>query len=233
MKQKFLLTLILTTLSLIILTLFYEIYYNKSINTFSTQTNKKNIFIDVGHGGFDPGFVTKNGGKEIYEKDVNLEIAKKLNYHLINANATVHINRTEDVSLAAKKKDDMWLRKLQVLSEDYDLSLSIHQNSYSNSSVRGAQVFYHKGSDNAKLLAESIQELLNKYINAKPKDAKANSTYYLFKNNYQPFVIIECGFLSNPTERNNLLNEDYQNKLSYIITRGVENYLQAINSDVQ
>ena len=103
--------------------------------------------------------------------------------------------------------------------------VSLHQNSFAQESVHGAQSFYYQRSENSKRLSESIQEELNKGINTeKAKKAKPNDSYYMLINSKCPGVIVECGFLSNHTEANQLLDEDYQKKLAEILCRGIQNY---------
>jgi len=75
-------------------------------------------------------------------------------------------------------------------------------------------------------LADTIQDSL--IANVDPDNhrvAKANESYYLLKKTPTPTVIVECGFLSNPTEADLLLTDDYQNKLVNAIYIGIQNYL--------
>ena len=104
--------------------------------------------------------------------------------------------------------------------------MSIHQNSFSSPEVRGAQVFYYGQSEASKELAELVQASLIK--RADPENhrrAKANESYYLLKRTVSPTIIVECGFLSNPTEAALLTSEDYQNRLVWAIHMGVLEFL--------
>ena len=105
-------------------------------------------------------------------------------------------------------------------------TVSLHQNSYPSPEVCGAQVFYFGQSQDGKKLADTIQDSL--IANVDPDNhrvAKANESYYLLKKTPTPTVIVECGFLSNPTEADLLLTDDYQNKLVNAIYIGIQNYL--------
>ena len=106
--------------------------------------------------------------------------------------------------------------------------ISIHQNSYHSSKVRGAQVFYYKESKSGRLLAEKIQASLVKELSEgnKGRVEKANDNYYLIMNVKSPAVIVECGFLSNPEESKLLTDESYQDKIVKAIVEGIRDYLQ-------
>ena len=108
-----------------------------------------------------------------------------------------------------------------------DIVVSIHQNSYQDSSVCGPQVFYYEDSVRGKNLAEFIQEELNLGLNVKrPRVAKGNKTYYLLKRSESVLNIVECGFLTNPEEAGLLCKEEYQNKIVEAIVKGIEQYLK-------
>ena len=120
------------------------------------------VVIDAGHGGFDSGKVGVDG---TLEKDVNLLIAKKLEKLLQAADIHVVMTRTEDAGLYDetsdnKKRQDMTNRIKLINEANPACIVSIHQNSYPEESVDGAQVFYYTGSDSGKLLAALIQQEL-------------------------------------------------------------------------
>lgn len=126
------------------------------------------------------------------------------------------MTRTDDRNLADanatnEKISDMKQRVAKMNSEQPDAVISIHQNSYTDSSVKGAQVFYYEGSKEGKMLAELLQKSL--IDNVDPQNhrvAKANSGYYILKNTSAPTVIVECGFLSNPEEESLLISAAYR-----------------------
>ena len=92
--------------------------------------------------------------------------------------------------------------------------------------MKGAQVFYYGQSQEGKELAEVLQKSLVAELDKENhRTAKANESYYLLKKTPTPTVIVECGFLSNPTEADLLLTDDYQNKLVNAIYIGIQNYL--------
>ena len=193
----------------------------------SVQKARYCICIDSGHGGNDPGKIGVAGTKE---KEVNLAIALKLKKSLEKQNIRVVMTRTDDRNLADanatnEKTSDMKNRVAKMDSEQPDAVISIHQNSYTNSSAKGAQVFYYSESKEGKVLAEILQKSLIEH--ADPENhrmAKANTSYYILKNTAAPTVIVECGFLSNPTEEKKLLEDDYQNRLAWGIYNGIIDY---------
>ena len=87
--------------------------------------SNKIILIDAGHGGWDPG---KIAGKNIFEKDINLSIAIKLQEYLEQSGAFVFMTRTTDTALRNKKMSDMRNRKEISNQTKADMMLSIHQN---------------------------------------------------------------------------------------------------------
>ena len=193
----------------------------------SVQKAQYCICIDSGHGGNDPGKIGVAGTKE---KEVNLAIALKLKKSLEKQNIRVVMTRTDDRNLADanvknEKTSDMKNRVAKMDSEQPDAVVSIHQNSYTDSSAKGAQVFYYSESKEGKELAEILQKSLIE--NADPENhrmAKANMSYYILKNTAAPTVIVECGFLSNPAEEKKLLEDDYQNRLAWGIYNGIIDY---------
>ncbi len=187
--------------------------------------DEKTVYIDVGHGGFDPGFVKKVSGKEIYEKDVNLAIALLLDKQLQDKGYNTIINRTEDKALSSTKNQDMRNRVYLINSSSADISVSIHQNSFTNSSVSGAQVFFHTRSEEGKKLALAIQSSIKEKASwSNKKDISPNDDYYLLRKTTPPSVIVECGFLSNSNDLKKLTNPEYQNIMAEAIALGIDNY---------
>ena len=134
------------------------------------------------------------------------------------------MTREEDKGLYEKdsrnqKAQDMQCRIAMIKKYRPVLCISVHQNSYQDSSVCGPQVFYYEDSVRGKNLAEFIQEELNLGL-------KVNKTYYLLKRSESVLNIVECGFLTNPEEAGLLCKEEYQNKIVEAIVKGIEQYLK-------
>lgn len=104
-----------------------------------------------------------------------------------------------------KKRADMAKRVSIMNGCDADVVVSIHQNSYTDATSRGAQVFYQATSESGKQLATKIQETLKRDVAPdNRRQIKANADYYLLKNTTSTMVIVECGFLSNLQEAKQL-----------------------------
>ena len=196
----------------------------------SVQKAEYCICVDSGHGGNDPGKIGVGGTKE---KEVNLAIALKLKKSLEKENIRVVMTRTDDRNLADanatnEKTSDMKNRVAKMDSEQPDAVVSIHQNSYTDSSAKGAQVFYYSESKEGKELAEILQKNLIEIADQENnRVAKANTSYYILKNTSAPTVIVECGFLSNPEEEVLLNTAKYQDKLVEALQKGICEYLNA------
>lgn len=185
------------------------------------------VVLDPGHGGKDPG---KVGADEELEKDINLAISLKVREKLEEDGMEVVMTREEDVMLSDGDADNKKLedlnRRIGIINEQQPaIAVSIHQNSYSDPAVRGAQVFYFTHSDKGKQAAEALQKELLEFDQENTRDIKANDTYYLLKKTEVPTVIVECGFLSCPGEAELLTDEAYQEELAGAIAKGIESWV--------
>ncbi len=197
-------------------------YYDENIAVSVMPVDKKCIILDPGHGGFDPGKVASDG---VTEKTINLAIAEKLQGFLEQGGAIVMATRTEDSSLSQSKRADLKCRADMANGKNADMFISIHQNSFPQPGAKGAQVFYYKGSQEGKRLAESIQARLREVVDMNnTRAAKSNTAYYVLKEIKIPSVIVECGFLSNGVEHDKLMSSEYQEKLAWAIYMGILDY---------
>lgn len=196
------------------------------------EGKKPCVVIDAGHGGADPGKVGINGA---LEKDINLEIARKLKIFLEQEDIEVILTRDSDTGLydenASNKKVQDMKRRVEIIETSKPvMTVSIHQNSYHEEYVHGAQTFYYANSEQSKLLAEKIQQLLLEEIDGdNTRAAKSNDSYYLLKKTSTPIVIVECGFLSNSEEAEKLTSDYYQEKLAWAIHLAILQYINGQN----
>lgn len=202
------------------------------VNANSLRQRNLCVVIDAGHGGIDPGKIGVNGA---LEKDINLEIAFMVKRFLEASDVKVIMTREGDDGLydessSNKKVEDM-KRRIQLIDEAAPvLTVSIHQNSYEEEYVHGAQVFYYNGSKQSKALAERIQNQIMATVDPEnTRQIKANDSYYLLKKTGLPIVIVECGFLSNYAEAEKLSDREYQEKIAWAIHLGILQYLNNIN----
>ncbi len=187
------------------------------------------VVVDAGHGGIDPGKVGVNGE---LEKDINLQIANELKSQLEAMGLKVLLTRTVDGGLyqesdTNKKAADMKARCEFITKNEAVLVVSIHQNSFTDSSVNGAQVFYYTHSDKGKKLASCIREQIISIVDEdNNRPIKANDSYYMLIHTPCPTVIVECGFLSNYSEAEKLTDSSYQQCLAKAIANGVLDFLE-------
>lgn len=192
--------------------------------------NPNLIVIDAGHGADDGGKVGINGA---LEKDINLVIALRVKELLAAQGIEVVMTRDDDAGLYPKSGDNRKLRDMQkrvemINKESPALTVSIHQNSYTDERVSGAQTFYMTGSEEGKLAAEIMQQqMITTLAPEKERVAKENGSYYLLKHVESPIVIAECGFLSNAKEAEMLGDAEYQEKVAWAIHLGVLRYLNS------
>ena len=127
-----------------------------------------------------------------------------------------------------KKVQDMKNRCALINETQPDCVVSIHQNSYHEEYVTGAQVFYYGTSKEGERLAEILQEKLITHADPENhRQAKANESYYLLKKTGVPIVIVECGFLSNSAEAEKLCTPEYQDRVAWAIHMGILQYLNS------
>ncbi len=178
------------------------------------------IVIDPGHGGRDPG---KVGINNALEKDINLKIALKLKSLLEQNDIKIIMTREEDIGLYSetdsnKKNADLNARVELIKTSEADMAISIHQNSFGEEYVKGAQVFYHAQSAKGKRLAEIMQaQIIETIADGNHRKIKSNDNYYMLKKTECPFVIVECGYMSNNIEASLLINDEYQEKMAWSI----------------
>lgn len=198
------------------------------VNSGSVRVQQPCVVIDAGHGGEDPGKVGINGA---LEKDINLEIALLVKSYLEQNDVRVVLTRENEAGLndadASNKKVQDMKRRIALIEEAAPvLTVSIHQNSYPEEYVHGAQVFYYNGSTAGEKLADTIQKQMVKRLDPENKrQIKANDSYYLLKKTGTPIVIVECGFLSNRAEADLLCTENYQDRVAWAIHMGILQYL--------
>lgn len=187
------------------------------------------VVLDAGHGDPDPGKIGVHGEKE---REINLQIVKKLKKKLEKKGVQVILTRKTDQGLCDGNRPNFKVEDLQkrvevIHSAAPVCAVSIHQNSYGSEAVRGAQVFYYRDSPSGKELAETLQQALIDGLDPQNhRLAKGNVSYYLLKKTSVPLAIVECGFLSNPQEASLLTEENYQNKIADAVCEGILAYVE-------
>lgn len=229
------LIIIFSILFLIILSamLYFTFMANSSADGVMTKpVLKQTVIIDAGHGGDDGGAIGIDG---TVEKDINLDIALKLENLLKFYGFDVIMTRTEDIMTCDDGLDSLRKRKVSDIHNRFDVLeknpdavfISIHQNKFEDNSQHGTQVFYSGNNDESKLLAESIQNSIVSVL--QPDNSrvvkKSGSGIYLLYHAKLPAVLVECGFISNPAEVKKLNDENYRMKIAILIADGLIKYL--------
>lgn len=206
-----------------------------SISYSSSQIVPKkliNVVVDAGHGGIDGGGIGYS--KKIYESDINLSIALKLQYYLQTADIGVIMTRTDKNGLYGNtssgfKKRDMLKRQEIISNSNADFCVSIHLNTYMSTSRKGAQTFFNSKSELGIKAAKKIQNEFNKNINLDREYSALKGDYYILNCSKIPSVIAECGFITNPEEEQLLITAEYQDKIAYNIFSGILSYFYEIS----
>lgn len=225
MRKKIELILVMLTLAGLVMV---SKKLEKYVNSDKVEKKEYTVVLDAGHGSSDSGKVGING---VLEKDINLSISKKTKKYLEKKGIRVVMTRDKDESLAEgengnRKVQDMKVRVKRINDTKPDLAVSIHQNSYHEESIHGAQVFYYEHSESGEKDARILQEALLAVDPDNTRQVKANTTYYLLKRTEVPILIVECGFLSNQEEAEKLASEDYQKEIAKAIANGIESCLK-------
>lgn len=202
----------------------------QTVETVSLPVTNKVVVIDAGHGIPDEGAQSSNGTTEA---QTNLKIALKLQNLLEQSGCTVILTRSDEnaiydidkQTLKEKKISDIKNRVKIGNESSADIFVSIHLNKIPEQQYYGWQTFFKEGNEQGKQLATSIQNGLNQSMQKENKRVPLKiDNIYIIKHVEIPTTIVECGFLSNPEEEKQLLEDNYQNKLAWGIYTGIIDY---------
>lgn len=188
----------------------------------------KTIVIDAGHGGSDPGAVddiNRDQDDEIYddkiysvESSLNYKVANELYYILLNKQYNAIMTRQSNKFISLKQRANI------ANNCNADIFVSVHHNASSNKSARGFEVLYYPTSKEGQELAQCVQTTIIEKLNLKDRGIKKRDNLYVLKNTKMPAILIEVGFISNPTEEK-LLNQDgFQQLMTQYISVAIDNY---------
>ncbi len=194
------------------------------------------VILDAGHGGPDGGAVAPDGTPE---KEINLSIARKTRDLLSLSGFDVIMTREDDRSIhdpeitgiANQKRSDLYNRLGIITQHPEAVFLSIHLNRFSQSQYHGAQMFYSPNDPDSSVLAQLLQDGFVQHL--QPDNQRqikpAGEELFLLTQARIPAVLVECGFLSNPQEWENLKDETYQKKIAFVILDALLSYEQQTN----
>ena len=186
-------------------------------------TGAPTIVLDAGHGGTDLGARARHPYCE--EKRICLQTARLVKKYLTQLGYNVIMTRDTDVFLALPKRVEIASQKRA------DLFVSIHFNSARNPTAHGIEIFYPEIKDNrvrtqsSKKLAEAILGRVLRRTSALSRGVKKGNLHVI-RETEMPAVLIEGGFISNPTELHLLKSREYQEKIARGIADGVSFFLK-------
>ena len=169
----------------------------------------------------------------ISESDINLQIVLKIQNLLEQAGCTVILTRSDENAIYDLDKETLRQKKVsdirnrvQIGNEsEADIFVSVHLNKIPQEQYWGWQTFYKKENEQGQKLAQAIQTELNEAIQKENKrEIMSIDNIYIIKHVEIPTAIVECGFLSNPEERQLLQQDEYQNKIAWGIYMGIMDY---------
>ncbi|MFI4910428.1 MAG: N-acetylmuramoyl-L-alanine amidase [Sedimentisphaeraceae bacterium JB056] len=185
----------------------------------STSSVKgKTILIDAGHGGKDPGTLGIKLGSSLGtpEKNINLDVAKKVAAKLSSMGANVRLTRSNDTFI---ELDD---RAALVGRYRADIFVSIHADYIGDSSISGPSCYIARQSTTqSRKIADSIIRQFEKNGIKTRGVRKAN--YRVLVKHPKPATLVEVGYLSNYREARALNSSSYRSKVASIIADGIAN----------
>ena len=224
----------LTAVLLLVISFSFFITYKKNdiaVNLLGTK--EPMIIIDAGHGGIDGGTSTSDG---VLEKNLNLSIAQKIATLCDLYSIDYIMTRFDSESLADESAKTVRQKKVSDTKKRFEIIennpqaifLSIHQNHFSQSKYKGAQVFYSPNNPISEVLAETVQQQIKNLLQPQNNRIakKTGTEIYLLYHAESVAIMVECGFLSNKEEAELLKTDEYQNKVAFAIFCGILKYME-------
>jgi len=181
----------------------------------SVNLNRGLIVIDPGHGGYDSGCISATK----YEKEIDLEIALLLSDKLKKKGFNVYMTRTDDSFVGINDR--------AILANECEGALalvSIHQNSSEESSDEGVEVWTSENEQNEQLAQLMVDEV-SAATGAINGGVKVQDNLVICSKAEMTAVIVECGYLSNKREAQNLSDSAYQEKIANGIAAAIDNFI--------
>lgn len=180
------------------------------------------IFVDAGHGGSDPGAV----GNDVTESYVNLSVAVQLAELLRDGGYQVKLYRsTNSENVLSGKSADLTNRARTANEWGADYFISIHTNSSPNPAANGFEAYIYRLGNYAQPIAESIVNSFTSRLGSKNNGVRA-ANFAVLRQTRMPAVLLELGYLSNPTEALNLNSPAWQTAAAEAIYNGIYNYVK-------
>jgi len=169
--------------------------------------------IDAGHGGKDPGADGASGNRE---RAFTLALSTKV-FDLLQQEPMfeAYMTRTDDTFVGLKER-------AQIANDlEADAFVSIHGNTFIDPDVSGTETYYY--ADESLLFASEVHKQLAKATGFKDRGVKKEG-WEVLKNSNKLAILLEIGFLTNPSDETNMLSEMHQNRTAQAIVRGIKKY---------
>lgn len=173
---------------------------------------RKSIVLDAGHGGSDYGAIRSG----INEKDINLDVAKRVQAILLSKGVNVYMTRTTDEFVSLEG------RTVFTANKNPDIFVSIHVNSATSPDATGLETHYYH--PNSLDLAQTVHASLTSYVKSRDRGIM-KSRFYVINHTCVPAILVEIGFISNPAERAALVSEERKQQTAQAIAEGILKYL--------
>ena len=185
----------------------------KSVPVITKGKDIRVIVVDAGHGGSDVGATRE----QIYEKDITLDIAKRVADLLTNKGYHVEMTRRNDDTVSLKD------RVVFTEEKNADLFVSVHVNSSVSEEPYGVETHYY--TDESYAFAQEVHKSLAAKIDSKDRGL-FKSKFYVINNSIAPSILVETGFISNAAERKSLITDERKQKTAEAIVDGILNYIK-------
>lgn len=180
------------------------------------------VALDPGHGGMHTGCKGKSG---VLEKELTLDLALRLRAILEEAGGTVTLTRSDDRHFDEDVHRDLQHRCDQVNRAKPDLFLSIHVNYVARTEPRGFEMWIRKNDRISRDLASFLRAEFVRALDTDDRGIKDDKSLYVLRNTTCPAVLVECGFISNPSEERDLCDPEHRQKLALAMAEAVKRYL--------
>jgi len=194
----------------------FNIQYTQNIQIKKTKkgghTMKiKNIAIDPGHGGRDPGVISR----QYKEKDINLKLSAELFSQLLSNDYKPFLLREGDLTISLANR----VQKAKDCKAD--LFISLHHNGHSNTEARGTETYFYPGSKIGQKTAKIMQQEIINLLSLPDRGIKSSKSFYVLRCTPMPAVLLEPLFLTNSIDRNTMLSENYPTKLAEVLVNSL------------
>lgn len=174
------------------------------------------VVIDPGHGGKDPGSIAF----DLVEKNLTLDIAKRVEKLLVGKGLTVELTRREDVFV------ELADRAAMAAGSPDTILLSLHFNAHADRSISGTETLYWPGSESGRELASYVQSELGRRLVTRNRGFRPERLKVL---ELAPVtgILVECGFLTNRWESQRCGAEWFRQIVAEEIVQGLLRYRDA------